>query len=69
MDPDLFSYSPIVDRPVRTLAQRRQLWVAPNIEHYEFLPHHNDYRDPWPRVPHPGVMSYAQMDYGNRVGF
>ena len=71
MDPDLFSYSPIIDRPVIRWPNdaRVALWVAPNIEHYEFLPPHNDYQDPWPRVPHPDVMSYAQMDYGNRIGF
>jgi peptidoglycan/xylan/chitin deacetylase (PgdA/CDA1 family) len=44
------------------------LWVAPNIEHYEYLPPPGNGRDPWPRMPHPDILGYGGRDYGNRVG-
>ena len=71
LEPDRFDYSPIIDRPVIRWPNdaRIALWVVPNIEHYEFLPPDNDFRDPWPRTPHPDVANYAYRDYGNRVGF
>lgn len=47
---------------------RVALWVAPNIEHYEFLPEKIRVRDPWPRTPHPDILGYGLRDYGNRVG-
>jgi len=47
---------------------RLALWVAPNIEHYEYLPAQVRVRDPWPRVPHPDILGYGLRDYGNRVG-
>jgi len=47
---------------------RLALWIAPNIEHYEFLPEVVRVRDPWPRLPHPDILGYSQRDYGNRVG-
>lgn len=47
---------------------RVALWIAPNIEHYEFLPEKIRVRDPWPRTPHPDVLGYGLRDYGNRVG-
>jgi len=47
---------------------RVALWVAPNIEHYEFLPELIRVRDPWPRLPHPDILGYGLRDYGNRVG-
>ena len=47
---------------------RLALWVAPNIEHYEYLPEVVRVRDPWPRVPHPDILGYGLRDYGNRVG-
>ena len=47
---------------------RLALWVAPNIEHYEYLPEKIRVRNPWPRVPHPDILGYGQRDYGNRVG-
>ena len=70
MEPNRFDYSPIVDRPriAWPHGARVALWVAPNIEHYEFLPPRNPYQNPWPRVPHPDILNYARMDYGNRVG-
>lgn len=71
MDFDRMDYLPIVDRP-RLLwpgNARVAFWVAPNIEHYEYLPKYDGKRDPWPRCPYPDVQGYAHFDYGNRVGF
>lgn len=47
---------------------RVAVWIAPNIEHYEYLPEHIRVRDPWPRMPHPDILGYGLRDYGNRVG-
>ena len=47
---------------------RVALWVAPNIEHYEYLPQKIRVRNPWPRMPHPDILGYGLRDYGNRVG-
>ena len=65
------TYSPITDRPpIRWPNDARvALWLAPNIEHYEYQPPPSKYRDAWPRVPHPDVMQYSYRDYGNRIGF
>jgi len=65
------AYLPMPGRPVIRWpgAARVAVWVSPNIEHYEYLPPANRFRDPWPRTPHPDVMNYAYRDYGNRVGF
>jgi peptidoglycan/xylan/chitin deacetylase (PgdA/CDA1 family) len=70
LEPDRFSYSPIVERPriVWPDGARVALWVVPNIEHYEYLPGPIKSRNPWPRAPHPDVLGYGIRDYGNRVG-
>lgn len=70
MEPDRIAYLPIVDRPPLKWpgGKRLALWVVPNIEHYEYLPPANPIRDPYPRTPHPDVLSYGAKDYGNRVG-
>ena len=70
LPPDRFDYVPLTDRPVLKWpgGARVAFWLAPNIEHYEYLPPPSDIRNPWPRVPHPDAMSYALRDYGNRVG-
>ncbi len=70
MEPDRFSYSPIVTRPriVWPGGARVALWVVPNVEHYEYQPREVGARDPWPRMPHPDVLGYGGKDYGNRVG-
>lgn len=63
-------YSAWPDRP-RTRwpnGARVALWIAPNIEHYEYLPELIRVRDPWPRMPHPDILGYGLRDYGNRVG-
>ena len=71
LPPDRFDYCPIVDRPriVWPNGARVALWVAPNVEHYEYLPEFDGVRNPWPRCPYPDVQGYASFDYGNRVGF
>ena len=71
LQPDRFDYSPIIDRPVIRWPNnaRVALWVSPNVEHYEYLPPENKFRNAWPRTPHPDVQGYALRDYGNRVGF
>lgn len=70
MEPDRVVYSPINDRPRLELPNgaRVAVWIAPNIEHYEYLPDPVRVRDPWPRMPHPDVYDYGIKDYGNRVG-
>ena len=65
-------YLPIVSRPriVWPNGARVALWVAPNIEHYQYLPPHNEHMHAWPRLPTPpDVLHYSYYDYGNRVGF
>jgi allantoinase len=67
---DRIEYSAWPDRAplVWPEGARLALWVAPNIEHYEYLPEVVRVRDPWPRVPHPDILGYGLRDYGNRVG-
>lgn len=62
-------YSPLPERPRIEWPNgaRVALFVAPNIEHTEYLPPANDHMDPWPRTPHPDIREYAFHDYGNRV--
>ena len=71
LPPDRVDYSPIIDRPVIKWPNdaRVAVWIAPNIEHYEYLPDFEGVRNPWPRTPYPDVQQYAYRDYGNRVGF
>ena len=68
--PERIAYSAAPERPPLRWpgGARVALWVAPNIEHYEFLPEHIRVRDPWPRLPHPDILGYGLRDYGNRVG-
>ena len=71
LPPHRVTYSPIIDRPPLKWPNdaRVALWIAPNIEHYEYLPDYDGLRNPWPRVPYPDVQQYSNRDYGNRVGF
>lgn len=68
-DPGLYGYWPYDARPRITWpgGARVALWIAPNIEFYEYAPPANPQRKPWPR-PLPDVLGYATRDYGNRVG-
>jgi allantoinase len=70
MYPNRYDYVPITKRPPLRLpnGERVALWVSPNVEFYEYLPPENAHRNPWPRTPHPDVLSYGQRDYGNRRG-
>jgi peptidoglycan/xylan/chitin deacetylase (PgdA/CDA1 family) len=63
MEPDRFEYSPIIDRPTIKWPDnaRVALWVAPNVEWYEYTPH--------TRPTQPDIPAYSYRDYGNRVGF
>ena len=71
LPPHRVAYLPIVDRPrVRWPNDARvALWIAPNVEHYEYLPPRDPQRNTWTRSPHPDVQGYGYRDYGNRVGF
>jgi allantoinase len=64
---DRAAYSPITTRPTFTWPDGKRLavWVAVNIEHYEFDPGPGA----WPRLGgSPDVRGYASREYGNRVG-
>lgn len=63
LQPDRFDYLPITDRPVIKWPNnaRVALWVAPNIEWYEYTP--------LSRPTQPDIQSYSYRDYGNRIGF
>lgn len=65
-----YPYSAIVDRPPVELPGGAKVaaWFIANVEHYEYLPRANPFRDPWSSRPHPDVVNYARRDYGNRVG-
>ena len=71
LPPDRVDYSPIIERPPIKWPNdaRVALWIAPNVEHYEYEPEFDGHRDPWPRMPYPDVQAYSYRDYGNRVGF
>ena len=71
LPPHRVDYSPIIERPPIKWPNdaRVALWVAPNVEHYEYLPDYDGVRNPWPRTPYPDVREYSYRDYGNRVGF
>jgi peptidoglycan/xylan/chitin deacetylase (PgdA/CDA1 family) len=68
-DPGLYRWLPWENRPrIRWPNEARvALWIAPNIEFYEYDPPANPKRKPWPR-PFPDVLGYSTRDYGNRVG-
>ncbi|RUS67481.1 Peptidoglycan deacetylase [Saezia sanguinis] len=66
----LYDYFPYEGRPKITWPNgaRIAVWVAPNIEFYEFNPPPNPVRSPWAR-PNPDVLAYSHRDYGNRAGW
>ena len=69
--PHRVDYSPIIERPPIKWPNgaRVALWVAPNVEHYEYMPGYDGERNPWPRMPSPDAREFSYRDYGNRVGF
>lgn len=71
LPPYRVDYSPIIDRPPIHWPNNARVafWVAPNVEHYEYVPEFDGKKNPWPRTPYPDVQQYAYRDYGNRVGF
>ena len=73
LPPNRVDYSPIIERPPIKWpgGARIAVWVAPNVEHYEYMPDPSGSRNPWPRTPYPSpdVQQYSYRDYGNRVGF
>ena len=71
LPPHRVDYLPMSDRPSISWPDgaRVALWIAPNVEHYEYLPPRDPGRNPWPRSPHPDVQGYSHRDYGNRIGF
>ena len=52
LPPYRVDYSPIIDRPVIKWPNNARIafWVAPNVEHYEYLPPLDGVRNPWPRL-------------------
>jgi len=59
LPPHRVDYSPIIERPPITWPNnnaRVAFWVAPTIEHYEYLPTYEGVRYPWPRMPYPDVQ-------------
>ncbi len=71
LPPNRVDYLPMIDRPIIKWPHNARVafWVAPNIEHYEYLPLLDGVRNPWPRSPLPDVQQYSLHEYGNRVGF
>ena len=71
LPPYRIDYSPIIDRPPIKWpgGARIALWIAPNVESYEYLPDFDGLREPWPRMVYPDVQQYSYRDYGNRMGF
>jgi peptidoglycan/xylan/chitin deacetylase (PgdA/CDA1 family) len=67
---DRIPYSPIGKRTPIHWPQGAgvAVWIAPNIEHYEYLPPPGAV-DPYPRSVHPDVRKFTYHEYGNRVGF
>ena len=67
-DPDLYYYSPWVERPRITWPNNARVafWVAPNVEFYELLPPQGPGRSAYPR-PAPDIGMYTIRDYGNRL--
>src|SRR3972149_4680134 len=68
--PDRVDYLPMIDRPIIKWPNNARVafWVAPNIEHYEYLPPLDGVRNPWPRTPLPDARQNSLHEYGNRVG-
>lgn len=70
LPPNRIDYLPMIDRPIIKWPNNARVafWVAPCIEHYEYLPPLDGLCNPWPRSPLPDVRQYSLHEYGNRVG-
>ena len=68
-DPGRYDYLPSTQRPVLHWpgGARLAVWVAPNIEHYEYDPPPSPVRSAMPR-PAPDLNWLTLRDYGNRAG-
>jgi peptidoglycan/xylan/chitin deacetylase (PgdA/CDA1 family) len=64
-------YSAIVDRPPLEWPKgaRVAVWIAPNVELYQYRPPQNPHTKIYTRLGEPDPMVYSMLDYGNRVGF
>ncbi|AJE47858.1 polysaccharide deacetylase family protein [Celeribacter indicus] len=64
------AYVPINRRPDLRWKNgaRLAVWIVPNLEHYQYLGDPRQPVDPYPRMPHPDMLIYSQVDQGNRVG-
>jgi len=68
---DHVGISAMPDRPPLTLpdGHRVAVNVVVNVEHYDYLPPSNRFKNPYPSVPaHPDIVGYSYREYGNRVG-
>jgi peptidoglycan/xylan/chitin deacetylase (PgdA/CDA1 family) len=68
MFPERYDYTPMPKRPRLELpdGNRVAVWVAPNVEFYEYVPPARRDRPAWPRTGPPDILNYAHRDYGNR---
>jgi peptidoglycan/xylan/chitin deacetylase (PgdA/CDA1 family) len=72
LSPPFVDYLPMPVRPRISWPEGRGLAfvLALNVEHYEFVPEPNPYKNAYPGVRrHPDVVGYGYRDYGNRIGF
>jgi peptidoglycan/xylan/chitin deacetylase (PgdA/CDA1 family) len=72
LSPPFVDYLPMPVRPRLSWPEGRGLAfvLALNVEHYEFVPEPNPYKNAYPGVRrHPDVVGYGYRDYGNRIGF
>lgn len=65
------AYIPITERPDLRWpgGKRMACWIVPNVEHYQYIGDRGQPVDPYPRIPHPDMLVYTHVDYGNRIGF
>jgi allantoinase len=68
MFPERYDYTPMPKRPKLELpnGNRVAVWVAPNVEYYEYVPPPRRIGSAWPRTGPPDILNYAHRDYGNR---
>ena len=61
LPPYRVDYLPIIDRPRIAWPDdaRVAFWVAPNVEHYEYLPPLDGAAIPGPARPYPDVQGYG----------